>query len=51
MHKLVIVLCILAVAGSAVAVVDPDPNGIGIWFDLTADTNFVEAEASTIVPT
>jgi len=35
-------VCLLF-AGSAFAVADTDPDGIGIWFDLTADTNYVTA--------
>jgi hypothetical protein len=38
-------------ASSAFAVADPDPDGIGIWFDMTADTNFMEVPANSMVPT
>ncbi len=39
MKKLVVLLLAILVASSAFAVVDPDPNSIGIYFDLTADLN------------
>ena len=40
MKKLVLMLMAsLLVASSAFAVVDPDPNMLGIYFDETADTN------------
>jgi hypothetical protein len=39
MKKLVVLLLAILVASSAFAVVDPDPNGVGIYFDLTADDN------------
>ena len=43
MKKLVVILSCLLMASSAFAVADADPDGIGIWFDLTADTNYVDA--------
>jgi len=39
MKKLVVLLLASLVATSAFAVIDPDPNSIGIYFDLTADIN------------
>jgi hypothetical protein len=39
MKKLVVLLLASLVATSALAVVDPDPNSIGIYFDLNADDN------------
>jgi hypothetical protein len=39
MKKLVVLLLASLIASSAFAVMDPDPNGIGIYFDLTADDN------------
>ncbi len=49
MKKLVVILGCLAIASSAFAVADPDPDGIGVWFDLTADTNHVDV-ASGMIP-
>ena len=46
MKKLVVLLLASLVATSAFAVMDPDPNGIGIYFDLTADNNCSEQAAS-----
>jgi hypothetical protein len=37
--KKLLVLALMLVAANAFAVVDPDPNGIGIYFDQTADNN------------
>ncbi len=37
MKKLVVLLLASLIASSAFAVVDPDPNGIGIYFDVTAN--------------
>lgn len=51
MKKLVVILACLAMANLAFAVADPDPDGIGIWFDMTADTNFIEVPANSMVPT
>jgi len=51
MKKLVVILACLVMASSAFAVADTDPDGIGIWFDLTADTNFVASAAYVSVPT
>jgi hypothetical protein len=39
MKKLVVLLLASLIASSAFAVVDPDPNSCGIYFDLTADNN------------
>lgn len=46
MKKLVVLLLASVVATSAFAVIDPDPNGIGIYFDLTADVNCSEQAPS-----
>ena len=42
MKNAVLALVFVSIAGSAFAVADPDPDGIGIWFELSADTNVVE---------
>jgi hypothetical protein len=39
MKQLVVFLLVSLMAASAFAVVDPDPNQIGIYFDLDADDN------------
>ena len=49
MKKLVVLLTSLLIASSAMAVVDTDPDGIGIYFDVTADTNYVDAVLNTMV--
>ena len=46
MKKLVVLLLAALVASSAFAVEDPDPNGIGVYFDLTADDNCMFIGAS-----
>jgi hypothetical protein len=46
MKKLVVLLLASLIASSAFAVVDPDPNGIGIYFDLTADDNCLMVDAN-----
>ena len=38
MKKLLVLVLTMAIAGSAFAVVDPDPNSVGFYADLTADT-------------
>jgi hypothetical protein len=43
MKKLVVLLLATLVATSAFAVVDPDPDMMGIYFDLTADNNCLTA--------
>ena len=48
MKKLVVLLLASIVASSAFAVVDPDPNGIGIYFDLEA--NVLELDIAPSVP-
>jgi len=39
MKKLVVLLLVTFVATSAFAVIDPDPDMVGIYFDTTADNN------------
>jgi len=39
MKKLVVLLLVSLMATSALAVMDPDDNGIGVYFDLDADVN------------
>lgn len=46
MKKLVVLLLATLVASSAFAVVDPDPNGIGVYFDTNADDNCLMIGAS-----
>jgi len=41
MKSIALVLCSVLVVASAYAVIDPDPDGVGIYFDLIADTNYV----------
>ena len=36
------VLLMIPLVGSAGAVVDPDPNSLGIYFDLNADVNYLD---------
>ncbi len=45
MKKMIILLLSLFVASSALAVVDEDPNMLGIYFDLSADTPCIEGVA------
>ena len=46
MKKLVVLLLASLVATSAFAVIDPDPDMMGIYFDLEADVNCSEQMAS-----
>ena len=46
MKKLVVLLLATLVATSAFAVIDPDPNMVGIYFDETADDNCLTIAAS-----
>lgn len=45
MKKLLVLVLAMAIASSAFAVVDPDPNSLGFYSDLTADTVLVEGAA------
>ncbi len=47
MKKLVVLLLVSLMATSAFATIDPDPNMIGIYFDMNADVNCTAAAAST----
>ena len=47
MKKLVVLLLASLVATSAFAVIDPDPDMMGIYFDLTADDNCLEAQPAS----
>ena len=47
MKKLVVLLLVSLMAGSAFAVQDSDVNSIGVYFDLTADTNALTIGANT----
>ena len=47
MKKLVVILLASLVATSAFAVIDPDPDMIGIYFDTNADNNCLTIGAST----
>ena len=46
MKKLVVLLLVSLMATSAFAVVDPDTDMIGVYFDLTADNNCTTASPS-----
>ena len=46
MKKLVALLMVSLMATSAFAVVDDDPDMLGVYFDLNADTNSISAAAS-----
>lgn len=46
MKKLVVLLLVSLMATSAFAVVDPDPDMIGVYFDATADNNCTTAAAN-----
>jgi hypothetical protein len=46
MKKLVVLLLVSLVATSAFAVIDPDPNMMGVYFDTTADNNCWTTAAS-----
>ena len=48
MKKLVVLLMVSLMATSAFAVVDPDPDMIGIYFDMTADNNCAEGIAASV---
>ena len=43
MKKLVVLLMVSLMATSAFAVVDPDPDMMGVYFDLNADTHCTQA--------
>ncbi len=47
MKKLVVLLLVTFMATSAFAVIDPDPDMVGIYFDETADDNCLMIGAST----
>lgn len=47
MKKLVVLMLVSLMASSAFAVIDPDPNGIGIYFDLNADVLELDIAPST----
>lgn len=47
MKKLVVLLLVSLMATSAFAVVDEDPNMLGVYFDLNADQNAINIGAST----
>lgn len=49
--KKLLVLGMMLVATSAFAVVDPDPNGFGIYFDQTADNNCLTVPAPYVTVT
>jgi hypothetical protein len=46
MKKLVVLLLVSLMATTAFAVIDPDPNMLGVYFDTTADMNCVAAGPS-----
>jgi len=46
MKKLVVLLLVSLMATSAFAVIDPDPNMMGIYFDTNADNNCLTTPAS-----
>jgi len=46
MKKLLVLLAVLALAAPAAAVVDPGTNGIGVYFDLDANTNCAPSPAT-----
>jgi hypothetical protein len=48
MKKLVVLLLASLVATSAFAVIDPDPDMIGIYFDLNADNNCLPAQPASL---
>jgi hypothetical protein len=50
MKKLLVLVLAMAFAGSAFAVVDPDPNMVGIYFDMSADTYCTNAAPYGTVP-
>ena len=47
MKTLFTVLLVIFLAGSAGAVVDPDPNSLGVYFDLNADVNYLDVAPDT----
>ena len=47
MKKLVVLLMVSLMATSAFAVVDEDPDMLGVYFDLNADQNAINVGAST----
>ncbi len=51
MKNVLLVLSLLLIAGSALAVLDDDPDRIGIYFDLTADTVYLDTPLYTQVMT
>jgi hypothetical protein len=46
MKKLVVLLLVSLMATSAFATIDPDPDMLGVYFDLNADNNCTTAPAS-----
>lgn len=48
MKKLVVLLLASLVATSAFAVIDPDPNMMGLYFDTNADSNCLPAQPSSV---
>jgi hypothetical protein len=48
MKKLVVLLLASLVATSAFAVIDPDPDMIGIYFDTNADNNCLPAQPASV---
>ncbi|MEN8007525.1 MAG: hypothetical protein ABFS42_10945 [Candidatus Krumholzibacteriota bacterium] len=47
MKTLFTFLLMIFLVGSAVAVVDPDPNSLGIYFDLNADVTYLDVAPDT----
>lgn len=46
MKKLVVLLLVSLMASSAFAVIDPDTDMLGVYFDMTADMNSMDAVAN-----
>lgn len=50
MKKLLVLVLAMAFAGSAFAIVDEDPNMVGMYFDMTADNYCADAAAYATIP-
>lgn len=48
MKSCLAVILLVLVFNPAFAVVDPDPNSLGVYFDLEADSNYLEVGPATV---
>ncbi len=50
MKSCLAVFLLVLVLNPAFAVVDPDPNSLGVYFDLAADANYLDVDPGTVFP-